>query len=671
MEEIIEKKPSSPQAILGARLWLQLYSDDLGRKAQAEDAADELQDLIPKLRANSALMASDSRAEGKLSEQMKGLENRLRVVKIAGLEKEEDFKKAGSGYEDLASHLTDRGEVEKVYRNAITSYARSDDPDGINRIFIAWNRRYPGSALMVDSIRDLATEALIEGRFKASGELFERLGRTGSDAVSLETAARIWDGISERTKMRLAIDSYVTLYSSNPRRYELARWVAEDMERTADLPQAASFYKYCMAGKDVYEAICASKLGDLYLDSKDEANARRAYEQGAQLSGKMSASPYVAYSRFRLGELIEKGAKFAPFSENEAALKKALSDRLGFLEPLSRAYQRSVQSGGPWAIASLDHLAAWADRFADELTTLQGKLAASGKKELAQGLQQVVTPLKKKAQDTWMEAAEKAQELELLSPALAPILDRLAARRVPGSLSAQGEHGVPRIAGVPADGGDRGRDAIKDVRAKLKANARDAQAWVDYGNLLWGEGKPGMSEIAYDQALSLKPSLASALNNRAVVLLGRKGMEDWAAALEANSLLKKALEGDSFLLAAKLNRALLLNYYRLFRQARPLWEQVLFKMTTAEVLLGLGVSQFGTGDLSQWKASFQRAEKERGYAKNSFIVRYHFASSAFRSGKNENCTDELDRASLDGAREFERESLARLKATCSQTKGSD
>ncbi len=48
-----------------------------------------------------------------------------------------------------------------------------------------------------------------------------------------------------------------------------------------------------------------------------------------------------------------------------------------------------------------------------------------------------------------------------------------------------------RLAGVAADGGEAGKSkAFEQVRERLVKNAQDVPAWIDYGNLLWGEGKP-------------------------------------------------------------------------------------------------------------------------------------------------------------------------------------
>src|SRR6185437_14524196 len=83
---------------------------------------------------------------------------------------------------------------------------------------------------------------------------------------------------------------------------------------------------------------------------------------------------------------------------------------------------------------------------------------------------------------------------------------------------AQGVRGKFRLAGIAADGGADGREAaLAKVRARLEKNTTDVSAWIDYGNLLWGSGKPLLAKIMYDYALTLSPDNASALNNRGVL----------------------------------------------------------------------------------------------------------------------------------------------------------
>jgi hypothetical protein len=187
---------------------------------------------------------------------------------------------------------------------------------------------------------------------------------------------------------------------------------------------------------------------------------------------------------------------------------------------------------------------------------------------------------------------------------------------------------------------------------------------VDYGNLLWGEGKPGLAKIAYERALALDRRNAAALNNRGVVVASGEGEENWLSAAEASGLFQEALRQDDFYLAAKMNRASLLNYYRVFAKARPLWEQINARAASADGRDGLAVSLTGLG-ASGAEAEFEKAT-EAGASKGRFTRVYHEAARASANGKDgaETCLSrlaELDEGSLNG---FEKSSVENLKRTC-------
>jgi tetratricopeptide (TPR) repeat protein len=268
-----------------------------------------------------------------------------------------------------------------------------------------------------------------------------------------------------------------------------------------------------------------------------------------------------------------------------------------------------------------------------------------------------------------MDAYRKAVSAEALSPVIPEIADRLAdeGAKTPGR--AQGFRGGWRLAGLASDGGAEGQaKALDKVRDRLARNPSDAAAWVDYGNLLWGSGKPKLSRLAYDRALQLSPKNAAALNNRAVVLLNTQGgAEDWVTASESLVMFQKALKEDEFFTAAKVNRGLLLNYYRLFERAKPLFEQVLVRSPLSDAQQGLAVALQGLGDSAGAHAAFQKAIAQ-GASHSSFAALYHQAARVASTQSSE-CLDALSDLKSESLTGFERDAYERLKQTCSANKG--
>src|SRR5262249_46835677 len=161
----------------------------------------------------------------------------------------------------------------------------------------------------------------------------------------------------------------------------------------------------------------------------------------------------------------------------------------------------------------------------------------------------------------------------------------------------------------PSNGGSDGESkAFEKTRDRLLRNPSDGAAWIDYGNLLWGSGKPGLARIAYDRALQINPKSPAALNNGAVVRLSQiNGEEDWQVAAEALTHFQQSVKLDEFFVPAKINRALLLNYYRLFARAKPLFEQALTRSSLSDAQEGLAIALQGMGDGTGAAAAFEKA----------------------------------------------------------------
>ena len=208
------------------------------------------------------------------------------------------------------------------------------------------------------------------------------------------------------------------------------------------------------------------------------------------------------------------------------------------------------------------------------------------------------------------------------------------------------------------------------LRDRLQKNPQDAQAWVDYGNLLWGEGRPQLSRIAYERALALDPGSVAALNNKGVVIASGAGEEDWYRVNEAQELFKRALDKDPAFLAALMNRGALFNYYRIFDPAKTLWTQVNSRVQVGDGHEGLAIALQGLGSQSGADAEFARAT-ELGLTAKRWTRLYHQASEAFEAGQGggpSKCITYLsdaDETSLGG---FERDSNENLKRTCKKWK---
>jgi tetratricopeptide (TPR) repeat protein len=677
IQKLIVTSPKSPQALIAARLWIQLYTDN-SDKAMEGVSNEDLNAVINELKANPDLMANDQQNGGKIKALIADDEIRMKVNQIAKSEKDKDYVSAAKGYEAFAGESNQRELAEKAYANSITNYGKANDPASVQRVAEDWFKRYPKSPKAMDAIQASATEFLIVGNFEAAAVQFERLGMTGENEAALETSARVYDGIGDKAHAQANWKTFLQKYPKSGEIARLELGLARSYESQRDDANASKYYKLCMESSQ-YGAECGGRLGDLYIKGEDFDSARAIFKKVANFAPKKKTdgvSPFIGYARYKLAERLEHDAHFAPLQLPEAQLKKALNQRTSFLEPLSKAYMNAVEAGGPWAVASLNALGLWATHFADEvdqITPPKNSTPEAIEKFKIQ-LKALSEPLRKKALATFSQGYTKATAAEVLSPALPTMADELAAAHYGSVKRAQGVRGKFRLFGMPVDGGSDGRDkAFEKVREKLEKgsqkNQEDASIWIDYGNLLWGSGKPEIAAIAYEYALSFSKNNPAAVNNRGVIALSIDGEEDWFRAWQANQFFREAMKRDEYFLPAKVNLAALFNYYRLFAQAQPYWEQVRAKVKNSpDVEDGYAISLQGTGDFKEAEEAFKRAT-DLGASPNRFALVFHEFARQISDPKQaslaaDQCLDTLK--DMTGVSGFERTAVDNLRRTCEQ-----
>jgi tetratricopeptide (TPR) repeat protein len=222
-----------------------------------------------------------------------------------------------------------------------------------------------------------------------------------------------------------------------------------------------------------------------------------------------------------------------------------------------------------------------------------------------------------------------------------------------------------KIAGQDPSGGSQGLEvALAKVRARLLKSGNDPSAWVDYGNLLWGQGYAELAYLSYERALAIDPNHVSALVNRAVVTLSQNGLETPWVALAAYQDLSKALKADSFSLVAKYNLAFLLNYYRLYERTLPHWKSIVDRSPSLEVYLSHSIALLGLN--KNVDASLAKSEQLAGKeASKSIGYRLMKVALEARAGHFKQCVSMASQLQSDLRLEyFERESLERLQSYC-------
>ena len=638
--------PATAQGVLAARLWLQL---------------DPSQSTIASLQTSQALSSVDKKQSSELKADLEDAGKKIRVGQITTLEKNKDFLQAGKSYEEYAKTATNEKEAEGAYLGALNAYAQGGKSDEVARVMEAWKLKFPKSSLLEKSVKSQATQFFIKGLFKDSAELFLGIGRQLKDFASFQTSAALFDGGLDPVKAREVYALSLPLAPNEEERakiYRLSAYVASDQK---DDLSALKDWKSCYAILSSLKAECGSQVGNYYMHLNDLRQAKLIFEEIVEIkAGPSVKSPYRAYAQFKLAQILEREMKNAPLTYPIDKLLRVFSSRVEELKPVSNAYQKAIDFGGPWGIAATERLGDLALGLSNEVQKILRDSQSTS--DLKQSLTPVADTLKKQALTNSKSAYHLAEKEQLLSSALPVIQDRLVDAETPGMNRAQGARVGIKLIGMSPDGGSQGAEnSFKTIRSRLLAKQDSALSWIDYGNLLWGSGKPGLARIAYDRALGLKTRMADALNNVAVVMVSDLGFENWFAANEAVAYWKRAISIEPSHSAANYNLGHFFNYYRLFSLARPYFEKIVRKVPIAGVHDGLGVARWGLDTQAEGILEFRRAE-QLGADPNRFTRKY--IGAATQGGFA--CLEILDKLASQDLKGFEKISENRLRERCGQ-----
>ncbi len=637
--------PNQPQGVYAARLWLKL---------------DPSKSTYSELSRDPTLLDTDLRLKSELKRDLEITARNLRVSEISGFEKGKEFDKAGKAYEEFARNSTGEKEAENAYIGAISSYAQQGDSEQVIRVMKEWRVRYPRSATLVSSVKREATKLLVRGFFSESAELFLGIGKLLYDRASLHASAELFSGALQYKKAIGVYRQILGLAQNEEERAGLFRKIALMSIDDGDEEGVLMNWKECAAMNSSLKAECLSQIGNIYLAQQDLKPAREKFESVVGIrSGPSRKSPFVAYAQFRLAQLAEKEMKREKLEFPADRLKKAYDARIAEITGVFGAYQKAAGLDGPWGIAAAERMGDVALELSTDVENALGDPRATP--ELKAGMMELVTGFNQKAVELAKESYQKAQKEQLLSPALPILQDRLVDAGVGGMKHSQGQRSGVKLIGMDPDGGKLGREeALKKVREALLKNLDDALAWIDYGNLLWGLGKPGLSSVAYDRSLSLKARWADAQNNRAVVMVSDLGLENWIAANEAVTLWRKAIQVEAGNSAALFNLGHVFNYYRLFNLALPHLQKAARKVRVAEVHDELAVTYWGLGKKTETTLNSRKADS-LGLRPDRFTKKFRESSQL----KGEACLGRLGEiAGVQELKGFERISVNRMKQRC-------
>jgi tetratricopeptide (TPR) repeat protein len=649
-DSIVSQAPSAPQAVVAARIVIEL---------------DPTRENLERFRSNQTLLQEDGVTGGKLGQDLDQLSRTLLVGQIKVHEQAREHVSAAKAYEEfiwISKGKLTRTELDGAYQGAFNSYARGARVEDAVRMVGDWAKVVPGSKLMASAVPQQAGDLLIRGYFKEAARLFRESGRLSRHRPSLELASDLYRGIDQIIPAREALKEAMALCKNDEERAEThvrsAMLYRDEKNETGGLGD----WKACAKLVTSHQAQCQTMIGALLRGKGDLKGARKAYLDASRISkGPSAGSAYVANALYELAVIAEQEIKLTRLELPLKRLIGTVEKRSKEIRRIREPYQKALEAGGPWGIAAAERMGDVILDFSRELSALQASPSADAQtKEL---LNQMISRLNRDSFEISKSAYDVALKNSQISKALPVIQDRLVDSGQTRWKRSQGSRSGFKLIGMLPEGDSSGKEAsMKRVREQLMSSSSNSKAWVDYGNLLWGIGRPGLAKIAYEQALLHQPAHADALSNMAVVQIMELKVETWSAAILAINAWKKAIEKQPDHLASHFNLGLIFNYYRLFPEGERYFLKAVEKSPKlAEAREGLAVAYFGQGKDSEAADEAKKAVSY-GLKPQSFSKRFR---EVLQSDPKDCKTlaDELGRGSeLSG---FELISVNLLKARCS------
>ena len=608
IHKIIAKYPGSKQALIAAKLWLQMVAD--------KKNTDELAALINKLKENSVLIKFDlAQKDRPLTTAMAQYEDLLKVSSIEKIEKSKDISTAASEYEKYAAETKDPKQAEKAYNNALLYYEKTANWDGVVRVATKLNNKV--------SLKRAAIQYFILGNDMKAAHAFRLVGENLA-------AARVAEASSQAA---FAFQAFEEEFKTNPKAANHDAMLLDASRfamRRGKERQAIQWLEQCKSMECLYE------LSELHLRMKSHDKARKA--QKALAASKEDRSVFVTDARFEILKQQWESKSYPALKLPDAQLKKAVTARVKAIEDQAKAFQSIIQLGGPTSIEATLWLASQVVATARAIENTDLTLAkAAAKDNYKKSLAKASAPLRDKAKSMFKSVYAKMLEGNVYVPLVPAIADSVAQDSKEMWARVQGARPMMRLLGISPQAGT---DALLDVRKKLAQSPTSAALWVDYGNLLWGFGKQDVARVAYQQAIEIEPKNVAAVNNLATFEVSGDLADRFQNVYLADSGFKKAIELDGSSSVPKFNRAALMNYYRLYKNALPFIDGARSKIQADDVEAAYLIAVAGSGN---------RAEAQKQLGKVSSKYAKKIVSAALSEG--EDCLDALsgiDQASLKG-----------------------
>ncbi|GEM_PF-1911655 len=650
LNELIEKYPNRPESLLAA----QDLVDDL-RKRKEDDEASE---LAGKLLANSALMATDQKRE--LKKYLEAIVARRRFERVQNLEGNQNHESAAREYESLATQNKNNSEVYfKSLNNAAINYEKAGLSAEARRVFLKLHREFNKSNVGRTGLKRLGDTLLYEAKLSEAGAAYRELSEinsfTASEQASFgELAATIYWDLKDHGNSYILMQKLQRDHCSgkvNPSMAAKCRnWEFMQGELLLDAGKhqdALSQFRKIADSKARFgsrRAESAYRAAMIYerFAERSKSNAMLEKAAGIATGGKepwqARERNYAARSAFQLIEPVFGTFDSIKLELPEAKLKANTKRKLSELERLVVRYNQIVARGdGEWGMAALERLGRAFYDFSRELdqAPVPTTLTPDQQTQYRREIQSIAGPMAQKARESFVQAHALGVRLKIVTETFDRVrvtLGYFAPTKTPPAQYFRSDTSSESYLGLQFLGRE-----IEDFGARLKANAKDASAWIAFGLKAMNDGHTRLAHAFFEQAVSLAgkshQTAAIGWNNLAVFAAVNNELAQAQAAFE------KAVDLADLNETIQLNFGKFLIYYGQYARGGALLNKLKARLGdtfSEEAEIARLVAQLGQGELRAAKIAL---EKKSAKSSDSPTLWYNWSVASILSGDTDDQND--------------------------------
>jgi len=412
---------------------------------------------------------------------------------------------------------------EKALYGAFTASREKRDFQQEREIGLRFMAEYPKSQFLSDVILTMGRQAAEGGRYADAAALYEQAGqRFQGDSAGLDaalTAAKLKSALGDDAGALKAYESAAE--QAGARKAEVLLEVARLRLRNRELPKARAVAEQVLK-LDSTNAGAAAIVAEVQATQSPEEKTDALVALLTKVANAPNAGgDDAAKALWYLGEILYRQYKKLPADQVE--------EKVGMLQQLQGIYNQAASMGSAeWAVASLWRIGNGLKHISDvvEATPVPAGLKPAEVEQFRKAVAAQVAPLKEQSEKAFQACLDRAEALEVFSPAV------VGCRK-------QVDDAASPLRGAPAE-----RPVATEALVKKAENTQAAADFEALGLAYLSGFKLHEAQLALTRALEIEDARAGAHTalGYALLLSGdpMSARAEYGRALEADPTWEKA-----------------------------------------------------------------------------------------------------------------------------------